>query len=147
MGWRDLQVEVLVHNVHNEVPDTPLSGQSVLSVQGSDIEKEILLPPDRGKTIQEAAKLLRERGWVQIFSGYLNQSIDLVRDERVKVPDPALSKYTQKEIQALNDLTWEEVKTLHQAKELFKGMIGYAGKREHKGTEKVKFTRKDRKWR
>ena len=53
----------------------------------------------------------------------LNQHIYLVRDEEVKVPDPALSKYTQAEIEALKDLSIEEIQTLHEAKIIFKGII------------------------
>ena len=71
----------------------------------------------------EATKLYRKRGWVQIFSGHLNQSIYLVRNKWVIVPDPALSKYTQDEIESLKGLSWEEAQTLHKAKVLFKGEI------------------------
>ena len=42
--------------------------------------------------LDESARLLRERGWIQIWAGYLNQHIYLVRDEEVKVPDSTFSK-------------------------------------------------------
>jgi hypothetical protein len=89
----------------------------------SGIFSEIKHSPDRGKSIQEATRLYRKRGWVQIFSGHLNQSIYLVRNKWVIVPDPALSKYTQDEIESLKGLSWEEAQTLHKAKVLFKGKI------------------------
>ena len=89
----------------------------------SGIFSEIKHSPDRGKSIQEATRLYRKRGWVQIFSGHLNQSIYLVRNKWVIVPDPALSKYTQDEIESLKGLSWEEAQTLHTAKVLFKGKI------------------------
>lgn len=89
----------------------------------SGIFSEIKHSPDRGKSIQEATRLYRKRGWVQIFSGHLNQSIYLVRNKWVIVPDPALSKYTQDEIESLKGLSWEEAQTLHKAKVLFKGEI------------------------
>ena len=79
--------------------------------------------PDRGKSIQEATRLYQKRGWVQIFSGYLNQSIYLAKDNRVKVPDSAIPKYTQSEVDGLKNLTLDELRTLHEAKVLFKGTI------------------------
>jgi hypothetical protein len=78
--------------------------------------------PNRGY-LGEATKLYQKRGWVQIFSGHLNQSIYLVRNKWVIVPDPTLSKYTQDEIESLKGLSWEEAQTLHKAKVLFKGEI------------------------
>ena len=89
----------------------------------SGIFSEIKHSPDRGKSIQEATRLYRKRGWVQIFSSHLNQSIYLVRNKWVIVPDPALSKYTQDEIESLKGLSWEEAQTLHKAKVLFNGEI------------------------
>jgi hypothetical protein len=126
MGWRDFQMDTsvhYVHKVHKETADSPLIGLNVLNVQRSDIENEIKHSPDRGKSIQEATRLYRKRGWVQIFSGHLNQSIYLVKNNRVKVPDLTLSKYTRNEIEALKGLSWEETRTLHEAKILFNGEI------------------------
>ena len=74
--------------------------------------------------LDEAIMLYRKQGWIQIFSGHLNQRIYLVNNERIKVPDSSIPRYTQKEIEALKGLSLEEVKTLHQAKEIFKGKIG-----------------------
>jgi hypothetical protein len=74
-------------------------------------------------SVEEATELYRERGWIQIWAGYLNQRIYLVRDEKVKVPDSSIPKYTQAEMQSLKDLTLDELKTLHEAKVIFKGTI------------------------
>ena len=79
--------------------------------------------PNRGKSIDEAAKLFKERGWIQIFSCHLNQSIYLVKNDQVKVPDPSITKYTQVEIEALKGLNLEELMTLHEAKRIFEGAI------------------------
>jgi hypothetical protein len=40
-----------------------------------------------------------------------------------KVPDSSIPRYTQKEIEVLKGVSLEEVTTLHQAKEMFKGEI------------------------
>ena len=120
MGWRDFQMDTPVHYVHKETADTPLIG---LNVQGSDIEKEFKHSPDRGKSFHEATKFYRKRGWVQIFSGPMNQSIYLVKNVRIQVPDSSIPRYTQKEIEGLKNLTLDELKTLHEAKVLFRGTI------------------------
>ena len=77
----------------------------------------------RSGHMDDSTRLYRDRGWVQIFSGYLNKSIYLVKDETVKVPDPTILKYTQHEIEALKDFSWDEIKTLCSAKEIFSGAI------------------------
>ena len=74
-------------------------------------------------SITEASHIYKKQGWVRIFSGYLNKSIYLVKDETVKVPDPSILKYTQHEIEALRDLSIDELKTLCYAKEIFFGAI------------------------
>ncbi len=79
--------------------------------------------PDRSIQIQEATKLYRRRGWIQIFSGYLNQSVYLVKNKSIKVPDPSIPRYTKEETEALRGLTLDELKTLHGAKAIFKGTI------------------------
>ena len=73
--------------------------------------------------LAKATHLYESRGWIQVFSGYLNQSIYLVKNKWIEVPDPSLPKYTRHEIEALNGLSWEEIQTLHEAKILFKGEI------------------------
>ena len=79
--------------------------------------------PGRSIQIQEATKLYRRRGWIQIFSGHLNQSVYLVKNKSIKVPDPSIPRYTKEETEALRGLTLEEIKTLHDAKVIFKGEI------------------------
>ena len=79
--------------------------------------------PDRSIHITEATRLYQKRGWVQIFSGYLNQSIYLVKNKSTKIPDPSIPRYTKEETEALRGLTLDELKTLHEAKVIFKGKI------------------------
>ena len=74
--------------------------------------------------LEEAQKLFSVRGWIQLWSGYLGQSIYLVRDQGVEVPDPAIARYMKEEVEALKDLTLDELKTLHEAKVLFGGELG-----------------------
>ena len=73
--------------------------------------------------LEEAVSLYQKRGWVQIFSGYLSQSIYLVKNKSTRVPDPSIPKYTKEETEALRGLTLDELKNLHEAKQLFKGTI------------------------
>ena len=79
--------------------------------------------PDRSIHITEATRLYQKRGWVQIFSGYLNQSVYLVKNKSTRVPDPSIPRYTKEETEALRGLTLDELKTLHEAKVIFKGEI------------------------
>ena len=73
--------------------------------------------------IEEAVRLYREQGWVQVWSTYLNAPIYLTRHKSTQVPDPKLATYTKDEIDALKELNWDELKTLHEAKVLFGGTI------------------------
>ena len=73
--------------------------------------------------IEEAVSLYQKRGWVQIFSGYLKQNIYLVKNKATRVPYPSITRYMKKETEALRGLTLDELKTLHEAKQLFKGTI------------------------
>jgi hypothetical protein len=73
--------------------------------------------------IEETAKFYQKQGWIQIYSGHLNTNLYLVRNNQIKVPDPSLPKYTEKEILKLSELTLDELKTLHEAKVIFKGKI------------------------
>ena len=79
--------------------------------------------PDRSIHIEEATHLYQKRGWIQIFSGYLNQSVYLVKNKSTRVSNPSIIKYSQEEIESLNGLTLDEIKTLHEAKMIFKGEI------------------------
>jgi hypothetical protein len=80
-------------------------------------------PSIRSIQLDEAAKLFRDRGWVQIWSGYLNCSVYLVQNEKSKVPDPVIPRYTQAQVEALKDLRLDEMQTLHEAKMIFKGTV------------------------
>ena len=73
--------------------------------------------------IEEAVHLYQKRGWIQIFSGYLNRSVYFVKNKSTRVPDPSIPRYTKEETEALRGLTLDELKTLHEAKQLFKGSI------------------------
>jgi hypothetical protein len=73
--------------------------------------------------IEETAKLYQKQGWIQIWSGYLKTKLYLVRNNKIKVPDPNFPKYTEEEITKLHGLTLDELKTLHEAKVIFNGKI------------------------
>ena len=47
----------------------------------------------------------------------------MVKNKSTRVPDPSIIKYSQEEIESLNGLTLDEIKTLHEAKMIFKGEI------------------------
>ena len=84
---------------------------------------KLSLIPDRSIHIEEATHLYQKRGWIQIFSGYLNQSVYFVKNKSTRVPDSSIPKYTKEETEALRGLTLDELKTLHEAKVIFKGKI------------------------
>jgi hypothetical protein len=73
--------------------------------------------------IEEAVRLYNERGWVKVWSTYLNAPIYLTKHRSTQVPDLSLPKYTQAEVKALKGLSLDELKTLHEAKVLFGGTI------------------------
>lgn len=77
----------------------------------------------RQERIREAARSYRERGWVQIYSGYLGAVIYLVKNESVATPDPGIPRYTEAECSALAGLDIEEIRTMHEAKNIFGGII------------------------
>ena len=59
--------------------------------------------PDRSIHIEEATHLYQKRGWIQIFSGYLNQSVYLVKNKLTRVPDPSIIKYSYDEIKSFKN--------------------------------------------
>ena len=69
--------------------------------------------------VTDAIKLFRERGWIQIFSTHLNQSVYLVKDDSIRVPNNSIPRYTRSEAEALMGLSLKEIITLH----VFKGNI------------------------
>ena len=121
MSWVET-ARLTVEKIKKKREETVVVQEAEEWVSDIDCERSELREK-RFVSINKATRLLRERGWIQIWAGYLNQHIYLVRDEKVKVPDPALSKYTQGEVEALKDLTIEEIQTLHEAKIIFKGII------------------------
>jgi hypothetical protein len=90
--------------------------------QTIDCEKSEL-SEKRSTHITEATRLYQKQGWIQIFSGYLNQSVYFVKNKSTRVPDSSIPKYTKEETEALRGLTLDELKTLHEAKVIFKGEI------------------------
>ena len=78
-------------------------------------------------SVEEATKLFKERGWIQIWAGDLNNHIYLVRDEKVKTPDTGILRYAQSELDDLRDLSLEERRVMHEAKNVFGGVISVAG--------------------
>jgi hypothetical protein len=127
MGWRDfLEADSvhLVQKVQKEINYPSLNGDSVLNVQilTSSKDKPPTIP-DRDKSIQESQKLFKERGWIQIYSTYLQENFYLVRSERIKTPEPHYPRYTRKEIEAIGNMSIDELKTLHNAKQIFSGLI------------------------
>ena len=90
--------------------------------QTIDCEKSEL-SEKRSTHITEATRLYQKQGWIQIFSGYLNQSVYFVKNKSTRVPDSSIPKYTKEETEALRGLTLDELKTLHEAKVIFKGKI------------------------
>tara|TARA_B100000686_G_C16166584_1_gene654240 strand:- start:79 stop:459 length:381 start_codon:yes stop_codon:yes gene_type:complete len=121
MGWRDFQGSTLCDNVDKVTMypfEDALCHHSPLCHKRIDSENEV-----KAVQTEEAARLLRSRGWVQIRSTYLDQDIYLVKHEAVKVPDPSLPRYTQSETAALKGLNREELLTLCDVKEIFNGTI------------------------
>ncbi|KMP11203.1 hypothetical protein UR09_03980 [Candidatus Nitromaritima sp. SCGC AAA799-A02] len=135
MGWREIL----------DVPPPGLYGQKDKSPPKEDLLSFCPFCPQGLKSekspvgLEEAVRLYRRHGWVKIFSTYLNQAIYLVKNQKVKVPNPAIPRYTQGEVEALKGLTFEELKTLYEAKVIFEGKINYSGTGPGslKGTEQV----------
>jgi hypothetical protein len=121
MSWVET-ARLTVEKIKKNREETFIASEIVDLVQATDCERSEL-SEKRTIHINEATKLFKKKGWVQIYSGHLKQSIILLRDAKVKVPYPTLPQYTQAEIQSLKDLTLDELKTLHEAKMLFKGKI------------------------
>ena len=78
--------------------------------------------------LEEAVRLYRERGWVQIYSSFIKTSFFLVKDNSVEVPESNIAKLTQSELDSLKGLSREELLTMHEAKMIFGGTISDAEK-------------------
>jgi hypothetical protein len=105
---------------------------SANQVEGASNFSKISSPPDSKTKIsplsaEDAAKLFKERGWIQIWAGYLNQHIYLVRNDKVKTPDTGLLRYAQSELDGLRGLSNGELKIMHEAKKVFGGAISKVG--------------------
>jgi hypothetical protein len=64
--------------------------------QTIDCEK-IELNEKRSIYITKATHLYQKQGWIQIFSGYLNQSVYFVKNKSIRVPDPSIPRYIKQE--------------------------------------------------
>ena len=73
--------------------------------------------------LDEATNLFKQRGWIQIYSTYLDQNIYFVRKMSIRVPNSSIPKYIQQEIEALKGLALDELRTIHEAKKVFGGSI------------------------
>lgn len=75
--------------------------------------------------INRAAEEYRQKGFLKIYSCYLDQEIYLAKNKKAaeKIPNKKLSVYLEDEMKALGGLSIEELKTLHAAKRIFGGMI------------------------
>ena len=83
---------------------------------------EIIKALDIGQAVED----YKRDGFIKIFSVYLMQAIYLARDEKAAsvVPDKTLPIYIESELAALRDLNLDELRTLHEAKIIFDGVIG-----------------------
>ena len=121
MGWIET-ARITTKEIKENREGTLVVQEAEALAQTIDCEKSEL-SEKRSIHIEEATRLYQKRGWIQIFSGYLNQSIYLVKNKATRVPDPSFPRYTKEETEALRGLTLDELKTLHEAKQLFKGTI------------------------
>ena len=121
MGWIET-ARITTKEIKEKREGTLVVQEAGALAQTIDCEKSEL-SEKRSIHIEEATRLYQKRGWIQIFSGYLNQSIYLVKNKATRVPDPSFPRYTKEETEALRGLTLDELKTLHEAKQLFKGTI------------------------
>ena len=89
--------------------------------------------PEIVKTLRndQAIEDYRKNGFIKIFSCFLNKTIFLARDKKAaeQVPEKNLPVYFENEIEALKDLSIEELRTLHDAKCIFRGTISDAPKK------------------
>jgi len=121
MGWIET-ARITTKEIKEKREGTLVVQEAGALAQTIDCEKSEL-SEKRSIHIEEATRLYQKRGWIQIFSGYLNQSVYFVKNKLTRVPDPSIPKYTKEETEALRGLTLDELKTLHEAKVIFKGEI------------------------
>ena len=64
------------------------------------------------------AKEYKQRGWVEIYSKFINRKFYLVRNLEVKVPDDSLLRVTQRGLKTLGGLKSNEIQELFLAAEI-----------------------------
>ena len=121
MGWIET-ARITTKEIKEKREGTLVVQEAEALAQTIDCEKSEL-SEKRSIHIEEATRLYQKRGWIQIFSGYLNRSVYFVKNKSTRVPDPSIPRYTKEETEALRGLTLDELKTLHEAKMIFKGEI------------------------
>jgi hypothetical protein len=92
-----------------------LTSTPVMELEPNNKQKE--------EDLKEVAKLYKNQGWIEIFSGYLNAKIYLIKHSQVKIPNDSIPTYLESEVEALSSLTKDELSTLHDAKCIFQGVI------------------------
>ena len=121
MSWIET-ARITTKEIKEKREGTLVDQEAEALAQTIDCEKSEL-SEKRSTHITEATRLYQKQGWIQIFSGYLNQSVYFVKNKSTRVPDSSIPKYTKEETEALRGLTLDELKTLHEAKVIFKGEI------------------------
>ena len=119
MSWIET-ARIIIKEIKERREGTLVVQEAEELAQTIDCEKSEL-SEKRSTHLTEATRLYQKQGWIQIFSGYLNQSVYFVKNKSTRVPDPSIPKYTKEETEALRGLTLDELKTLHEAKVIFKG--------------------------
>ena len=64
------------------------------------------------------AREYKQNGWVEIYSKFINKKFYLVKNLEVKVPDDRLLRVTQRGLQTLGGLKFNEIQQLFQAAEI-----------------------------
>jgi hypothetical protein len=64
------------------------------------------------------AREYKQRGWVEIYSKFINKKFYLVKNLEVKVPDDSLLRVTQRGLQTLGGLKFNEIQQLFLAAEI-----------------------------
>jgi len=75
--------------------------------------------------IEQAVKDYRQYGYLKIFSTVLGEAVYLACDDRAakRVPDRNIAVFLESDLEAVNGLSFEESKTLLEAKFLLGGRI------------------------
>ena len=73
--------------------------------------------------MQLNAREYKQNGWVEIYSKFINKKFYLVKNLEVKVPDDRLLRVTQRGLQTLGGLKFNEIQELFQAAEILCGNV------------------------